>query len=108
MKNSSPKNLLFVGCNWSTLGANNTFGNLLKFFPEDIYVTSKDLRGFDNRFCRYLKYKTCNSCYSSLSVALELEVLKKLIANDIKIIHYWFDDHDYYYGFLFNNFLVLK
>ena len=32
---------------------------------------------------------------------LNLNVLKKLIANDIKIIHYWFDDHDYYYGFLF-------
>ena len=27
----------------------------------------------------------------------------KITANDIKMIHYWFDDHDYY-GFLFNNF----
>ena len=101
MKKLSPKNLLFVGRNWSTMGANNTFENLLKFFPEAINVTSKDLRGFDNRFYRYLKNKTGNSCYSSLSVALELNVLKKAIGNNIKIIHYWFGDHDYYYGFLF-------
>ena len=77
MKKSSPKNLLFVGRNWSTIGANNAFGNLLKFLPEAINVTSKDLRGFSNRFCRYLKNKTFNSCYSSLSVSLELNVLKK-------------------------------
>ena len=101
MKKLSPKNLLFVGRNWSTMGANNTFENLLKFFPEAINVTSKDLRGFDNRIYRYLKNKTGNSCYSSLSVALELNVLKKAIANNIEIIHYWFGDHDYYYGFLF-------
>ena len=101
MKKLSPKNLLFVGRNWSTMGANNTFENLLKFFPEAINVTSKDLRGFDNRFYRYLKNKTGNSCYSSLSVALELNVLKKAITNNIEIIHYWFGDHDYYYGFLF-------
>ena len=83
------------------MGANNTFENLLKFFPEAINVTSKDLRGFDNRLYRYLKNKTGNSCYSSLSVALEFNVLKKAIANNIEIIHYWFGDHDYYYGFLF-------
>ena len=101
MKKLSPKNLLFVGRNWSTMGANNTFENLLKFFPEAINVTSKDLRGFDNRIYRYLKNKTGNSCYSSLSVALEFNVLKKAIGNNIEIIHYWFGDHDYYYGFLF-------
>ena len=78
MKKISPNNLLFVGRNWSTMGANNTFENLLKFFPE-FNVTSKDLRGFDNRIYRYLKNKTGNSCYSSLSVALELNVLKKSI-----------------------------
>jgi len=101
MKRLYPKNLLFVGRNWSTMSANNTFENLLNFFPEAINVTSKDLGGFDNRFYRYLKNKTGNSCYSSLSVALELNVLKKSVCNNIDIIHYWFGDHDYYYGFLF-------
>ena len=72
MKKLSPKNLLFVGRNWSTLGANNTFENLLKFFPEAINVISKDLRGFDNRIYRYLKNKTGNTFYSFLSVALDL------------------------------------
>ena len=108
MKKLSPNNLLFVGRNWSTMGANNTFENFLKFFPKSINVTSKDLKGFDNRFYRYLKKKTGNSCYSSLSVALELNVLKKSIGNNIKIIHYWFGDHDYYYGFLFKKFFGSK
>ena len=49
MENLSPKNLLFVGSNWSTMRANNTFENLLKFFPEAINVTIKDLRKLDNR-----------------------------------------------------------
>ena len=78
MKKLSPK----IYCLLDELeyyGANNTFENLLKFFPEAINVTSKDLRGFDNRIYRYLKNKTGNSCYSSLSVALELNVLKKAI-----------------------------
>ena len=79
MKNLYPNNLLFVGRNWSTMGANNTFENLLNFFPKAISVTSKDLGGFDNRIYRYLKNKTGNSCYSSLSVALEINVLKKSI-----------------------------
>ena len=108
MKKLSPNNLLFVGRNWSTMGANNTFENLLKFFPEANNVTSKDLRGFDNRIYRYLKNKTGNSCYSSLSVALELNVLKKVMGNKIKIIHYWFGDHDYYYGFLFKKLFDFK
>ncbi len=108
MKKLSQNNLLFVGRNWSTMSANNTFVNLLKFFPKSINVTSKDLTGFDNRFYRYLKNKTGNSCYSSLSVALEINVLKKSIGNDIKIIHYWFGDHDYYYGFLFKKILGSK
>ena len=101
MKKITPKNLLFVGRNWSTMSANNTFENLLKFFPEAVSVTSKDLKGFDNRIYRYLKNKSGNRCYSSLSVALELNVIKKAIGKKIEIIHYWFGDHDYYYGFLF-------
>ena len=101
MKKISPKNLLFVGRNWSSMGTNNTFENLLKFFPEAINVTSKDLRGFDNRIYRYLKNQTGNGCYSSLSVALEINVIKKAIGKKIELIHYWFGDHDYYYGFLF-------
>ena len=59
---------------WLGKYENNTFENLLKFFPEAINVTSKDLRGFDNRIYRYLKNKSGNSCYSSLSVALEFNV----------------------------------
>jgi len=108
MKKLYPNNLLFVGRNWSTMGANNTFENLLNFFPEAINVTSKDLSGFDNRIYRHLKNKTGNSCYSSLSVALELNVLKKSLCNKINIIHYWFGDHDYYYGFLFKKLLGSK
>ena len=53
---------MYVGRNWSMVGANNTFENLLKFFPEAINVTSKDLRGLDNRKDRYLENKTSN-CY---------------------------------------------
>ena len=62
MKKLSPNNLLYFGRNWSIVGANNTFENFLKFFPEAINVTSKDLRGLDNRKDRYLENKTSN-CY---------------------------------------------
>ena len=108
MKKVSTENLLFVGRNWSTMGVNNTFTNLLKFFPNSISVTSKDLKGFDNRFYRYLKIKTGKSCYSSLSVGLEINVLKKVIRNNVAIVHYWFGDHDYYYGFLLKKYFSTK
>ena len=101
MKNLSHHNLLYVGRNWSTMGASNTFENLLNFFPNSIKVTSKDLYSFDNRIYRYIKNKTGNSCYSSLSAALEYNVFKKSIYNNIKMVHYWYGDHDYYYGYLF-------
>ena len=108
MKKVFTENLLFVGRNWSTMGANNTFTNLLKFFPKSLNVTSKDLNGFDNRFYRYLKIKTGNSCYSSLSVGLEINVLKKVIRNNVAIVHYWFGDHDYYYGFFLKKYFNVK
>ena len=108
MKKISQNNLMFVGRNWSTMGENNTFHNLLQFFPGSIKVTSKDLNGFDNRIYRYLKYRTGNSCYSSLSVGLELNVFKKSIFKNIKIVHFWFGDHDYYYSFLLKKIFGLK
>ena len=46
MKKLLPKNILYVGRNWSSMGANNTFENLLKFLPKSISVTSKDLKYF--------------------------------------------------------------
>ena len=101
MKKISSYNILYVGRNWSTMGTNNTFNNLLKFFPKSVSVTSKDLKSFDNRIYRYIKKKTGNSCYSSLSAALEFHAFKKSIYNNIKIVHYWYGDHDYYYGYLF-------
>ena len=101
MKKILPKNILYVGRNWSTMGKNNTFENLLKFFPGSLSVTSKDLKGFDNRIYRYIKRKTGNSCYSSLSVSLELNAFKKSIYNNFKIVHFWYGDHDYYFGYLF-------
>ncbi len=96
-----PQNILLIGRKWSSRGQNNDFEHFLNFFPGSINVTSKELKKFDNKIYRYLKFKTGNSCYSSLSVALEYEALFKLIRNDIKLIHYWFGDHDYYYGYLF-------
>ena len=105
MKKLRNNNIMYVGRNWSSMGENNTFENLLKFF-NSIHVTSKSLNGFDNRIYRYLKNKTGNSCYSSLSAALELNVFKKSIFNNIKIIHYWFGDHDYFYNYLLKNFLI--
>ncbi len=59
------------------MSKNNTFTNILKLFSNSIHVNSKSLNGFDNRIYKYLKNKTGNSCYSSLSVALEFSVLKK-------------------------------
>tara|TARA_Y100001980_G_C14555308_1_gene343565 strand:- start:775 stop:1839 length:1065 start_codon:yes stop_codon:yes gene_type:complete len=108
MKKISQNNLMFVGRNWSTMGENNTFHNLLQFFPGSIKVTSEDLNGFDNRIYRYLKYRTGNSCYSSLSVGLELNVFRKSLFENIKIVHFWFGDHDYYYSFLLKKIFGLK
>ena len=43
MKRISTENLLFVGRNWSTMAKNNTFENLLKFFPGSLSVTSNNI-----------------------------------------------------------------
>ena len=108
MKKLLPKNILYVGRNWSTMGKNNTFENLLKFFPGSLSVTNKDLKGFDNRIYRYIKRKTGNSCYSSLSASLELNAFKKSIYNNFKIVHFWYGDHDYYFGYLFRKIFQSK
>ena len=39
MKKISSYNILYVGRNWSTMGTNNTFENLLNFFPKSVCVT---------------------------------------------------------------------
>ena len=108
MDNIHPQNILLIGRNWSTRGNNNDFEHFLNFFPGSINVTSKKLKKFDNKVYRYLKFKTGNSCYSSLSVALEYSALFKLIKKDIKLIHYWFGDHDYYYGYWFKRIFGTK
>ncbi len=108
MHKLSPQNMLLIGRNWSTRGNNNDFEHFLNFFPESISLTSKELSNFDNRLFRYIKYKTLNSCYSSLSVALEYNAFIKFIRNDIKLVHYWFGDHDYYYGYWFKRLFGAK
>ena len=79
MNNVSTKKILIIGRRWSTRGLNNDFEHFLSFFPGSIHVTNKELGKFDNRIYRFLKSKTGNSCYSSLSVALEHQALMKMI-----------------------------
>ena len=43
MKKISHNNLMFVGRNWSTMGENNTFHNLLQFF----WIDQGHQRGFE-------------------------------------------------------------
>tara|TARA_B100000900_G_scaffold131157_1_gene110959 strand:- start:1381 stop:2445 length:1065 start_codon:yes stop_codon:yes gene_type:complete len=99
MNNLSTKKILLIGRRWSTRGLNNDFEHFLSFFPGSIHVTNKELGKFDNRIYRFLKFKSGNSCYSSLSVALEHQALMNIIKHKIKVVHYWFGDHDYYYGY---------
>ena len=100
--------MLLIGRNWSTRGNNNDFEHFLNFFPGSISSTSNELNSFDNRFFRCVKNKTLNSCYSSLSVALEYNAFIKFINHDIKLVHYWFGDHDYYYGYWFKRIFGAK
>lgn len=99
MNNLSPEKILIIGRRWSTRGLNNDFEHFLSFFPGSIHITNKELDKFDNKIYRFLKFNSGNSCYSSLSVALEHKALMEMIKNKIKIVHYWFGDHDYYYGY---------
>ena len=108
MNNLLSENLLLIGRRWSTRGLNNDFEHFLTFFPGSIHVTNKELNNFDKSIYRYLKLKTGNSCYSSLSVALEHQALFQLIKNNVKLVHYWFGDHDYYYGYWFKKFFGIK
>ena len=108
MNNLSSKKLLIIGRRWSSRGLNNDFEHFLSFFPGSMHVTNKELNNFDKRIYRFLKFKTGNSCYSSLSVALEHQALIKIIKHKIKLVHYWFGDHDYYYGYLFKRIFGIK
>ncbi len=101
-------NLLIIGRRWSSRGLNNDFEHFLSFFPGSVHVTNKELNNFDKRIYRFLKFKTGNSSYSSLSVALEHKALTKIIKHKIKLVHYWFGDHDYYYGYLFKKIFRIK
>ena len=108
MKNLSSKNILLIGRRWSTRGLNNDFEHFLKFFPGSNHVTNKELKNFDNYIYRFAKRNTGNSSYSSLSVALEHKALATLIKKNIKLVHYWFGDHDYYYGHWFKRIFGIK
>tara|TARA_B100001248_G_scaffold248360_1_gene220604 strand:- start:6863 stop:7927 length:1065 start_codon:yes stop_codon:yes gene_type:complete len=108
MKNLSSKNILLIGRRWSTRGFNNDFEHFLNFFPGSNHITNKELKNFDNFVYRFAKKRTGNSSYSSLSVALEHKALATLIKKNIKLVHYWFGDHDYYYGYLLKRIFGIK
>ena len=86
MENLSTSNLLLIGRRWSTRGLNNDFEHFLTFFPGSIHITNKELNNFDKKIYRFLKLKTGNSCYSSLSVALEHQALFQIIKNNMVVI----------------------
>ena len=108
MKNLSSNNILLIGRRWSTRGLNNDFEHFLKFFPGSNHITNKELKNFDKYIYRFLKVRTGNSCYSSLSAALEHKALNTIIKKNIKLVHYWFGDHDYYYGYWFRKIFGIK
>ena len=108
MENMLSNNILLIGRRWSSRGLNNDFEHFLKFFPGSIHVTNKELNNFDRYMYRFLKVRTGNSCYSSLSAALEHKALATIIKKNIKLVHYWFGDHDYYYGYWFKRVFGIK
>ena len=90
--------LLFVARSWSNRGQNTDFRHFFNFFPGSINITNTISLKFDNIIYRKLKSIANHDGYSSLSVALELEVLKKSLIHHPKLIHFWFADHDYHFS----------
>ena len=80
--------------------------NIFEFFPGSNHITNKE-SNFDNYIYRFAK-ENWNSSYSSLSVALEHKALATVIKKNIKLVHYWFGDHDYYYGYWFKRIFEIK
>jgi len=92
--------LLFVARSWSNRGDNTDFKHFFKFFSGSINITNPSTIYWDNQLYRWIKKQANQSSYSSLSVALEMEVCKKALIYKPKIIHFWFADHDYHYSYI--------
>jgi glycosyltransferase involved in cell wall biosynthesis len=89
---------MLVARSWSQRGNNTDFQHFFQFFPDSINITNTTSLTFDNIIYRKLKAIANHDGYSSLSVALELEVLKKSLIHYPKLIHFWFADHDYHFS----------
>ena len=97
-KDISTNQLLLVARKWSNRGINTDFQHFFNFFPGSINITNSKSFSWDNKFYRFLRNQARHDGYSSLSVRLELEVLKQALIHRPKIIHYWFADHDYHFA----------
>ena len=106
--NISSKQLLLVARKWSNRGQNTDFQHFFNFFPGSINITNPNTLHWDNRIYRWIKNQAKHNGYSSLSVALEVEVFKKAIFHRPKIIHFWFADHDYHYASYFSKIIGAK
>tara|TARA_B100001250_G_C19817562_1_gene799598 strand:+ start:11263 stop:12327 length:1065 start_codon:yes stop_codon:yes gene_type:complete len=96
MKNRiSPNKILLVARTWSNRGNNTDFKHFFNFFPNSINITNKETYNWDNAIYRFIRKKVNSDAYSSLSIRIELEVIKQVIIHRPKIVHYWFADHDY-------------
>ena len=97
-RNISTNQLLLVARTWSNRGIHTDFQHFFNFFPGSINITNSKFFSWDNKFYRFLRNQARHDGYSSLSVRLELEVLKQALIHRPKIIHYWFADHDYHFA----------
>jgi len=91
---------MFVARSWSQRGENTSHHHFFNFFPGSVNITNTKYLKFDNIIYRKLKRSANHDGYSSLSVALEWEIIKKSFFHKPKIIHFWFADHDYHYSIL--------
>ena len=89
--------LLLVSRRWSSKGSNTCDKHFFNFFPGSIKIENDDSFSWDNMLYRIFRKHANHTGYSSLSVKLEWEVLKKALIHRPKIIHFWFADHDYHY-----------
>lgn len=108
IKDIYPNQITLVARQWSEWCENNSFGNLSNYLKGCKVINTNDLKGWDNRLLRHFRDATHNSCYSSLSVSLEFEALKKSIQNWPKILHFWIGDNDYYYSYWIRRFTRAK
>ena len=110
IKNINSNKITLVGRSWSGWCSNNSLQSLRMFLHGSKLITNDNLNGWDNRIFRYMKRKTKNTCYSSLSFALEFEAFKRSVQtlSSPKLLHYWLGDNDYYYGYWIRRFTGSK